>query len=135
MKTKKVAFLSMCIALSMILSFVESQIPPLVAVPGPGRPEDYAGLDVKDKIVLIDRGEISFVEKAQAAADAGAAAMIVADNGSGLSRMALEDAEQTKELIFPLDTVFSGGKAFYTDGAQLMVYDCETLETAAVSLE
>ena len=34
MKTKKVAFLSMCIALSMILSFVESQIPPLVAVPG-----------------------------------------------------------------------------------------------------
>ncbi len=34
MKTKKVAFLGMCIALSMILSFVESQIPPLVAVPG-----------------------------------------------------------------------------------------------------
>ena len=34
MKTKKVAFLGMCVALSMILSFVESQIPPLVAVPG-----------------------------------------------------------------------------------------------------
>lgn len=34
MKTKRVAFLSMCIALSMILSFVESQIPPLMAVPG-----------------------------------------------------------------------------------------------------
>ena len=34
MKTKKVAFLSMCISLSMILSFVESQIPPLMAVPG-----------------------------------------------------------------------------------------------------
>ena len=34
MKTKKVAFLGMCIALSMILSFVESQIPPLMAVPG-----------------------------------------------------------------------------------------------------
>ena len=34
MKTKKVAFLGMCIALSMILSFVESQIPPLAAVPG-----------------------------------------------------------------------------------------------------
>ena len=34
MKTKKVAFLGMCIALSMILSFVESQIPPLTAVPG-----------------------------------------------------------------------------------------------------
>ncbi len=34
MKTRKVAFLGMCIALSMILSFVESQIPPLMAVPG-----------------------------------------------------------------------------------------------------
>lgn len=34
MKTKKVAFLGITIALSMILSFVESQIPPLVAVPG-----------------------------------------------------------------------------------------------------
>ena len=34
MKTKKVAFLGLTIALSMILSFVESQIPPLVAVPG-----------------------------------------------------------------------------------------------------
>ena len=34
MKTKTVAFLSMCIALSMILSYFESLIPPLVAVPG-----------------------------------------------------------------------------------------------------
>ena len=34
MKPKKIAFLSMCISLSMILSFVESQIPPLMAVQG-----------------------------------------------------------------------------------------------------
>ena len=34
MKTKKVAFLGLSIALSMILSFVESQIPALVAIPG-----------------------------------------------------------------------------------------------------
>lgn len=34
MKTKKVAFLGMCIALSMILSYFESLIPPLMAVPG-----------------------------------------------------------------------------------------------------
>ncbi len=34
MKTKKVAFLSMCIALSMILSYFESLIPPLNAVSG-----------------------------------------------------------------------------------------------------
>ena len=34
MKTKKVAFLGLSIALAMILSFVESQIPALIAVPG-----------------------------------------------------------------------------------------------------
>lgn len=34
MKTKKVAFLGISIALAMILSFVESQIPALVAIPG-----------------------------------------------------------------------------------------------------
>ena len=34
MKPRKVAFLGLCIALAMILSYVESLIPPLVAVPG-----------------------------------------------------------------------------------------------------
>ena len=34
MKTKRVAFLGMCIALSMILSYFESLVPPLMAVPG-----------------------------------------------------------------------------------------------------
>lgn len=34
MKTKKVAFLGLSIALAIVLSFVESQIPPLVAIPG-----------------------------------------------------------------------------------------------------
>ena len=34
MKTKKVAFLGLSITLAMVLSFVESQIPPLVALPG-----------------------------------------------------------------------------------------------------
>ena len=34
MKTKKTAFLGLAIALAMILSFVESQVPALVAIPG-----------------------------------------------------------------------------------------------------
>lgn len=34
MNTKKLTFLSLSVALSMILSFIESQIPPFVAVPG-----------------------------------------------------------------------------------------------------
>ena len=32
--TKKIAILSMTVAVAMILSFIESQIPPLVAIPG-----------------------------------------------------------------------------------------------------
>jgi heptaprenyl diphosphate synthase len=34
MKTKKVAFLGLSITLAMVFSFVESQIPPLMAIPG-----------------------------------------------------------------------------------------------------
>lgn len=34
MKTKKLAFIGISVALAMILSFVESQIPALIAVPG-----------------------------------------------------------------------------------------------------
>lgn len=34
MKTRKVAFLSLSVALALILSFVESQIPAFVAIPG-----------------------------------------------------------------------------------------------------
>lgn len=34
MNTKKLTTLSVCVALAMILSFIESQIPPIVAVPG-----------------------------------------------------------------------------------------------------
>ncbi len=34
MKPKKIAFIGLTLALAMILSFVESRIPPLVAIPG-----------------------------------------------------------------------------------------------------
>ena len=34
MRAKRAAFLGMCITLAMVLSFFESQIPPLVAIPG-----------------------------------------------------------------------------------------------------
>ena len=34
MNTKKLTFLSVCVALAMILSYIESLIPPFVAVPG-----------------------------------------------------------------------------------------------------
>lgn len=51
-----------------------------VSVPGVGKPEDFAGIDVKGKIALIERGEISFAEKNDNAAKAGAVATIIYDN-------------------------------------------------------
>lgn len=57
---------------------------PLVAArPGetPGcTAADYAGLDVRGAVVLVDRGGCFFIEKAHAAADAGAVALVVANN-------------------------------------------------------
>lgn len=35
----------------------------LVNVPGLGKKEDFAQVDVKDKVALVERGEIAFVEK------------------------------------------------------------------------
>lgn len=46
-----------------------------------GYPEDYTGLDVRGKVVLVKRGTLSFSVKAQNAAKAGAVGIIVADHG------------------------------------------------------
>ncbi|WHY85459.1 S8 family serine peptidase [Neobacillus novalis] len=48
-----------------------------------GTPEDYAGLDVKGKVVVVPRGSLTFVDKTTNAAAAGAAGIIVwnATNG------------------------------------------------------
>lgn len=56
---------------------------PLTPVPGMGRAEDYAGLDVRGKIVVVRRGAIPFLEKARQAANAGAVGIVVVNNASG----------------------------------------------------
>ena len=58
-----------------------------VVVPGAGRPADYFGMDVTGKIVLVRRGSTTFEEKAQAAQNAGAAAIIIYNNVSGDIKM------------------------------------------------
>ena len=52
----------------------------LVAVPGVGEAADYEGLDVDGKVVLVQRGTISFAEKHMYAEEAGAAAVLVYNN-------------------------------------------------------
>lgn len=57
-----------------------------VRVSGVGNANDFAKVDVRGKIALVERGEIAFTEKEQNAYDAGAVAMIVYNNS---------DAEET----------------------------------------
>ncbi len=58
-----------------------------VLVPGAGRNADYTGMDVKGKIVLVERGSNTFEEKANVAARKGAVGIIVFNNVSGDIRM------------------------------------------------
>lgn len=58
---------------------------------GLGRPEDIPKDAVGGKIALADRGGITFQEKAQAAALAGARALLVANNQPGLFQGALQE--------------------------------------------
>lgn len=54
-----------------------------------GLPENYAGVDVKGKVVLISRGNSSFADKANAAIQAGAAAAVIYNNAPGSINMNL----------------------------------------------
>jgi len=66
-----------------------------VRVPGLGKAEDYAGLEsLEGRLALIERGEISFVEKLNNAAEHGAVGAIVFDNTDTIeySLMQLEGA-------------------------------------------
>ena len=63
----------------------------LVAIPGTGTAEDYAGLDVQGKVALVQRGVTSFVEKCETAESFGAVACIVYNNTSGEFGMDMTD--------------------------------------------
>ena len=52
-------------------------LPALAVVPGAGSPEDYSRVDVRGKLVLIQRGTLSFTEKINNAHAAGASGVIV----------------------------------------------------------
>ena len=62
-------------------------------IPGVGRTADYTGLDVKDKLVLVRRGDNTFEEKAKIAEAQGAAGIIIYNNVSGHIKMNVGDAK------------------------------------------
>lgn len=53
---------------------------PLLRIEGDGGPGDYQGLDASGAVVIVDRGGLTFTEKAQQAVDARAAALIIINN-------------------------------------------------------
>lgn len=57
---------------------------------GFGYPEDFEDVDVTGKIALISRGDITFQEKVDNAAAAGAAAAIVYNNAAGVIYMSID---------------------------------------------
>ncbi len=59
------------------------EVTAVVVEAGLGRPADFAGKPVRGKIVLVQRGELTLREKADNAAAAGAAAVIVSNSEPG----------------------------------------------------
>jgi len=92
----------------------------LAYIPGFGTPADYAGLDVKGKAVLVQRGNTSFTEKVAVAAEAGAAMCILYNNESASAFGAVVEDLKIPTISITLDDAnllinqIAGGKTEVT---------------------
>ena len=75
---------------------------PVVDV-GLGKPEDYAGRDVRGKIALISRGETTFFEKIANATRAGAWGAIIFNNRPGLLLASAGNPGEVSIRAFTID--------------------------------
>ncbi|MEH7084096.1 S8 family serine peptidase [Neobacillus drentensis] len=66
---------------------------------GKGKPADFNGKDFNGKYALVQRGDITFVEKTMNAQTAGAAGIIVYNNTSGLLSMATSPEIKIPQLF------------------------------------
>ncbi len=71
--------------------FANAVVNSLVAVPGVGKPEDFAGVNVEGKFALIKRGEITFADKVKNAIEAKAAGVIIYNKEAGLMQGSLSE--------------------------------------------
>ena len=62
------------------LHLFDGEILEYEVIPGLGMPEDFEGIDVTDKLALISRGDITFVDKLLNAEAAGAVGAIIYNN-------------------------------------------------------
>lgn len=106
---------------------------PLVYV-GYGHPGDYRGRDVQGKIALIERGDnLTFAQKVQNAADAGAGVALIFNNQPGLLLGSLTDppiptlAVSQGKGRFLLDLLRNGKVVLRLDGIPVSPYLYELL--------
>ena len=93
-----------------------------------GYESDYETNDVKDKIAVVSRGDITFEEKVEFAANAGAIGCIVVNNDTGRISMAIETFEIpaiSLELFYlevlmnaESDVIFSGREPVMVENAE-----------------
>ncbi|MEP9405011.1 S8 family serine peptidase [Peribacillus frigoritolerans] len=87
---------------------------------GLGTPEELSKVDVKGKFALIERGTLSFIEKAQNAQAAGATGVIIYNNADGYISMAT-DPSITIPQLFMLKSDGAKLKAALADGEKVMI--------------
>jgi len=104
-----------------ILSGLEQTIP-FVRMNNFGEKEDFDKVDVMGKIVVMDRGSISFAVKLKNAYDAGAIAVICANNQSGVINANLSGVDPTVNI--PLVTVSQNAGRLMNHLASVSVVYC-----------
>ncbi len=72
---------------------------PFVFLDSFGEASDYEGLDVKDKIVFVSRGSITFGEKHSNAGAAGAKAVVIYNNQPGTISMTVKGTTATIPVV------------------------------------
>lgn len=92
---------------------------PLLTVPGVGNPQDYAGLQVRGAVVLVQRGSIPFADKIRVAVEQGAVGVVIYNNAPGGFRGTL----RTEVAVPVLGVSLEQGQALLKQAGNRAVLD------------
>ncbi|MBR6825071.1 MAG: S8 family serine peptidase, partial [Oscillospiraceae bacterium] len=102
-----------------------------------GQESDYASVNVRNKIVVVSRGEISFQEKMDFAANAGAAGIIVVNDEEGRISMSIDPfaipAISVEMAYRDAFLTASSSATLYTPNAKTYVENPEAYQMCAFS--
>ena len=100
-------------------------------IDGVGLKEDYAGMDLTDKIVFCSRGETSFVDKANAATRLKAKAVVIYNNEPGAIRMDLTNYYRSQPCV---SITQEEGAAVKAAGTAMQTEDGLTYYTGTITV-